>query len=176
MSETKISDDGAHDFDFFIGDWIVENRKLLKPLENSDQWETFQARQKNQKLPAGIGNFDDFVAESWRPGYVGMSLRIFNPETRLWSIYWLNNRNGGIDSRTGALTPPVVGKFENGIGIFEAADEFNGKPIIIRYTWSHITTNSARWEQAFSPDSGKSWETNWVMDIVRAATPFQVAN
>jgi hypothetical protein len=168
MSETEIPDNGARDFDFFVGEWLVENRKLLKPLENSNEWETFQARQKNQKLPAGIGNFDDFVAESWRPGYVGMSLRIFNPETRLWSIYWLNNRNGGIDSKTGVLMPPVVGKFQNGIGIFEAADEFHGKPIVVRYTWSHISPNSAHWEQAFSPDSGKSWETNWIMDLTRA--------
>jgi hypothetical protein len=169
VSETRAPDDGAQDFDFFVGDWIVENRKLLKPLEGSDQWETFQARQRNQELPGGIGNFDDFVAESWRPGFVGMSLRIFNPETKLWSIYWLNNRNGGIDSKTGALTPPVVGKFRNGIGVFEATDEFNGKPIVVRYTWSRITTNNARWEQAFSPDLGKSWETNWIMDLVRVA-------
>lgn len=167
MSDTRAADDGAHDFDFFLGHWVVANRKLLKPLEGSDQWETFEARQHNQELPGGIGNFDDFVSESWRPGFVGMSLRIFNPETKLWSIYWLNNRNGGIDGKTGALTPPVVGKFHNGVGVFEGHEELNGKPIVVRYTWSHITANSARWEQAFSPDAGRSWETNWIMDLTR---------
>jgi hypothetical protein len=27
-----------------------------------------------------------------------------------------------------------------------------------------------RWEQAFSDDAGKSWETNWTMDFRRADT------
>jgi len=165
--QSEISS-GARDFDFFMGDWVVENRHLTKRLEGSDQWETFQARQHVQPLPGGIGNFDEFIAKDWKPGYVGMSLRIFNPETKLWSIYWLTNQNGGIDSKSGALMPPVVGKFENGVGIFEGSDEFNGKPILVRYTWSQIAINSARWEQAFSTDGGKSWETNWIMRMSRA--------
>lgn len=169
MSETTLSQDGAHDFDFFLGEWLVQNRKRLRILENCDEWETFTATQKNQALPGGIGNFDDFIAEAWRPGYVGMSLRIFNPETGLWSIYWLNNRNGGIDSQTGALMPPVVGKFQDGVGLFEAKDTFNGKPVIVRFKWFVISANSARWEQAFSPDDGASWETNWVMDLTRVS-------
>lgn len=171
MQQASQNINGAQDFDFFVGDWIIENKKRLKPLENSDQWEAFQATQRMQKLPAGIGNFDEFRSESWRPGFVGMSLRIFNGETGLWSIYWLNNKNGGIDGTTGSLTPPVVGKFENGIGVFVAADQFNGKAIIVRYTWSDITANAARWTQAFSADDGKSWEDNWIMDMRRAAPP-----
>jgi hypothetical protein len=165
-----VAASGINDFDFLTGDWLVENKKLLKVLEGCNEWETFRARERAQKLPAGIGYFDEFSAlagEHWRPGFVGMSLRIFNPETQLWSIYWLNNQNGGIDARTGALTPPVVGKFVNEVGIFEGADEFNGKAITVRYTWSRSGADSARWEQAFSPDAGKSWETNWVMNMSR---------
>ncbi len=165
-----VSASGIDDFDFLTGDWLVENKKLLKVLDGCNEWEKFRARERAQKLPAGIGYFDEFSAlagENWRPGFVGMSLRIFNPQTQLWSIYWLNNQNGGIDAKTGALTPPVVGKFVDGVGIFEGADDFNGKPIRVRYTWSHITADSARWEQAFSSDAGKSWETNWVMNMTR---------
>ncbi|MFZ6749418.1 hypothetical protein [Undibacterium sp. Ren11W] len=158
---------GAQDFDFLMGHWTIENRKMLKPLTGSDQWESFMATQHAQKLPAGIGNFDDFVPLVWRPGFIGMSLRIYNPETDMWSIYWLNNKNGGIDASTGMLTAPVVGRFENGVGSFLGADQFDGKAILVRYTWSDISPNSARWQQAFSSDEGLTWETNWIMQMSR---------
>lgn len=160
-------DSGAHDFDFLMGDWLIDNKKLRKPLEDASDWETFQARLHAQKLPAGMGNVDEFVADVWRSGFVGVTLRLFNPETALWSIYWLTQHNGGIDSKTGALAPPVVGRFQDGVGIFEGADEFNGKPITVRYTWEQTSANTARWEQAFSEDAGKHWETNWVMAFTR---------
>ncbi|MEQ1595029.1 MAG: hypothetical protein ABL985_08010 [Casimicrobium sp.] len=167
MSTLEHLGDGRQDFDFLFGDWIVRNRRLPNPLEGSDAWETFEATQRCQPLPGGIGNYDNFIAESWRPGYVGMSLRIFNPTTRRWSIYWLNNRDGGIDAATGALSVPVVGEFQNGVGVFEADDVFGGKPIRVRYTWSHISDTSARWQQAFSVDRGQTWEVNWIMEMTR---------
>lgn len=153
---------GIHDFDFLVGDWRVENRRLLKRLQDSNEWESFYATQKNCALPAGIGNYDDFIAEEWRPGFVGMSLRLFNPQTDLWSIYWLDNKTAGL-SESGVLLPPVVGRFENGIGVFECDDELDGLPIRVRYTWSDIKPDTARWEQAMSPDNGKTWEMNWRM-------------
>ncbi len=157
-----MNNDGIHDFDFLLGRWRVDNRRLRKRLQNNDEWETFDATQHNQALPGGIGNFDDFIAASWRPGFVGMSLRLFNPQTRLWSIYWLDNNTAGLDT-SGLLLPPVVGKFDQGVGVFECDDQLDGKPIRLRYTWSDITPDSARWEQAMSPDGGTTWEMNWRM-------------
>lgn len=161
------SSSGVRDFDFLMGQWHVENRRRPKALSGSDEWESFTAAQHAQKLPADIGNYDDFVPRGWRPGFVGLSFRVFNPTTGLWSIYWLNNQDGGIDKETGALTPPVVGKFQNGVGVFEANDEYKGQAIRVRYTWSHISANSARWEQAFSSDGGITWEVNWIMQLTR---------
>jgi hypothetical protein len=89
-----------------------------------------------------------------------MSLRLYNPRTRQWSIYWASNRIDGLE-------PPVVGSFENGVGVFEGRQELDGRPILVRFTWSSITRSSARWEQAFSPDDGKTWETNWIMTMTR---------
>ncbi len=169
MPTTPASHDAATDFDFLIGHWTVENRKRLKPLSGADDWEQFPARSTVQKLPGGIGNFDDYLAETWRPGFVGMTLRVFNPKTRLWSIYWLTNRDGGIDATTGALTPPVVGGFTDGIGVFQGADTYEGKAILMRFTWTPQDSRHARWEQAFSPDNGLSWERNWVMQFTRNA-------
>ncbi|WP_394778206.1 hypothetical protein [Undibacterium sp.] len=160
---------GNSDFDFIYGHWRITNRRLTARLQQCTEWEEFDATGHARPLPAGIGNYDDFIAPVWRPDFTGMSLRIFNPQTGLWSIYWLENKSGGLDS-AGSLLPPVVGKFTDGTGIFEGDDEHEGKTIRVRYTWSHITASSARWQQAMSEDGGASWETNWIMEFTRDHT------
>ncbi len=161
---------GAHDFDFLVGDWLVENKRLKHRFVGSNDWEHFTARQTNQPLPAGIGNFDDFVAPDWRPDFVGMSLRVFNPATTLWSIYWLDNHTGGLNAQ-GQLNPPVVGKFTGNTGIFTGDDVIGGRPVRVRFTWQKINANQAHWEQAMSTDQGRSWEINWKMTLTRVAQP-----
>jgi hypothetical protein len=150
------------DFDFLLGHWQVRNRRLQQRLQGNDDWEEFDARAHNQRLPAGIGNTDDFIPDCWRPGYVGMSLRVFNPQTGLWSIYWLDNQDGGLHP-SGVLRNPVVGKFSDGVGVFEGHDELDGRQIRVRYIWSDIGPDSARWQQAMSADGGATWELNWTM-------------
>jgi hypothetical protein len=93
--------------------------------------------------------------------YRGMSLRTYDPDQDRWSIYWLDSR------RPGFLFPPVAGGFDKGIGTFHGDDEHDGRAIRVRFLWSRITPQSARWEQAFSLDEGNSWETNWTMDFTR---------
>ncbi len=163
MTNSKAHD-GKHDFDFLFGSWAITNRRLRQRLQGCTEWETFDASQTITALPGGIGNYDDFIAPEWRPDLVGMSLRLFNPVTKLWSIYWLDNHSGGLNLQ-GSLNPPVVGQFSNGVGIFEGADMLGDQAILVRYTWSDITTDSAHWEQAMSNDNGKTWETNWHMDM-----------
>ena len=88
-----------------------------------------------------------------------MSFRFFDPETRRWSIYWADSR------RRGVLDPPVFGGFSGDVGVFEGDDTFEGRPILVRFTWSGVDTPTPRWEQAFSDDGGTTWETNWIMDF-----------
>jgi hypothetical protein len=155
--------DGAHDFDFLPGRWRVRNERLVARLQGCTEWETFEAISEAWALPGGLGNMDTYRTDHW-PGFVGMSLRLYNPHTRLWSIYWASNQ-------AGALDPPVVGAIPNGLGIFEGRDVLDGQPIVVRFTWSDITTTGARWEQAFSPDDGRTWERNWVMAMTRIGAP-----
>jgi len=161
---------GIHDFDFLVGYWRIENRRLTQRLQQGTEWESFDAVQNNLPLPGGIGNYDDYIADIWRPGFVGMSLRLFNPQTGLWSIYWLDNLTAGVDE-AGTLRPPVVGKFNGQIGIFEGDDELDGKKIRVRYTWTKINPMRATWEQAMSPDQGQTWETNWHMAMYKTDKP-----
>jgi hypothetical protein len=153
---------GVHDFDFFMGRWNVRNRRLRERLNGCKEWIEFEATAVARPLASGFGNEDEFHTDYW-PGFVGMSFRFFDPQTKQWSIYWSDNRRGG-----GHLAP-VVGSFSGDVGIFEGPDTFDGRPIVVRYTWSRVTTPSPRWEQAFSEDGGKTWETNWVNDFTRPA-------
>lgn len=149
------------DFDFFMGIWKCRHRYLASRLVDCHDWIEFDGCCAARKILGGWGNSDE--SEINLPGdpYRGMSLRTWDPQKRRWSIYWL-------DSRTpGRLTPPVKGGFEKGIGLFQGNDTFDGRPIRVRFVWSRITQDSARWEQAFSVDEGRNWETNWYMDFKR---------
>jgi len=154
-------DDGRHDFDFWMGSWNVHNHYLRERLKGSTEWVEFEATSRARPLVGVLGNEDEFHTDH-DGGFVGMSFRFFDPETKLWSIYWADSR------RPGKLDPPVAGSFSGDTGRFEGADTLGRKPILFRFDWSGVTTSTPRWEQAFSDDGGKTWETNWVMELVRA--------
>jgi hypothetical protein len=159
MSDTNGKPAAVHDFDFLHGRWRIHNRRLRERLTNCDAWEEFEATGECRPILGGIGNIDEFLTDYWTD-FVGMALRLFNPQTGKWSIYWADTQQSG-------LLPPVIGSFSNGVGSFEGADELRGQLVQVRYIWSDITGTSARWEQAFSPDNGHTWETNWIMHFTR---------
>jgi hypothetical protein len=150
------------DFDFWMGTWNVRGRRLRERLAGCHEWDDLDATSVAWPLLDGLGNVDEFRTD-YQGGFVGMSLRLFDSATRMWSIYWADSRN------TGPLDPPVVGFFSDGVGVFECDDTFDNRPIRVRYTWSRVTTDHPRWEQAFSTDEGETWETNWINDFTRTA-------
>src|SRR5262245_25393836 len=153
--------DGSHDFDFWMGSWKVHNHYLRERLRGSSDWVNFEATSVARPLLDGLGNEDEFRTEH-EGGFIGMSLRFFDPTTETWWIYWADTR------RPGELDAPVVGAFDGDVGVFEGADTFEGRPIKVRFVWSGVTTPTPRWEQAFSADDGETWEVNWVMEFTRA--------
>ena len=161
MSDTLQVEATARDFDFWLGSWDVANRRLKRRLAGSDDWEEFAATSVARPILDGLGNEDVFTTDH-DGGFVGMSFRFFDPERRRWSIYWADSR------RPGELDPPVVGRFDGDVGVFQGEDVFKGRPILVRFTWSGVTTTTPRWEQAFSDDGGRTWETNWVMEFTPA--------
>ena len=149
------------DFDFFMGTWKVRHKRLKARLVGSGEWEVFAGVCVAQKTLGGYGNVDDNVLELPSGTYRAVTLRSYDARSETWSIWWLDSRNPG------SLDIPVVGRFENGVGTFLAEDTLNGKPIQVRFQWTVPEPDAPRWEQAFSPDAGRSWETNWVMDFTR---------
>ena len=153
---------GCESFDFLVGDWRVEHRKLKRRLAGDDEWLDFTGSCAMRKILGGRGNIDENVLDVPGAAYEGFTLRLFAPAEGSWSIWW-------VDSRDPAVTSPVVGRFRDGVGTFLGDDELDGKPIKVRFVWSDITPTSARWEQAFSPDAGTTWEINWTMTFARVS-------
>lgn len=149
------------DFDFLIGRWRVRHRRLKARLAGSDAWDEFEGTSTARKILAGFGNMDENQIGLPAGPYTGVSLRLFDPARQTWTIWWMDSRYPG------ALDPGVTGAFRDGVGTFLGEDELRGQPIRVRYLWSRITPTSCRWEQAFSADNGKTWETNWIMDHSR---------
>ncbi len=155
---------GLHDFDFLAGSWRVHHRRLKERLAGSHEWVSFEGTCTMRPLMDGYGNVDDNVLDMPGNPYHGVGLRSYDPKTGEWQIWWLDGR-----MPHAPLDPPVKGHFVNGVGNFYSDDTLRGKAVRVRYTWSHITPTSARWEQAYSPDAGKTWETNWEMEFERVA-------
>ncbi len=156
----QTENDGRNDFDFLIGAWNVHHRSLKARLKGSTEWGEFSGEMTCRKILSGLGNLDENTIQ-WNTGPVqAITLRLFNPELREWSIYWSTDR-------TGTLDVPMIGGFQDGIGQFYSQEVFEGRHIYSRFIWSKITAISCQWEQAFSEDGGKTWETNWVMEFER---------
>jgi len=146
-------------FDFLVGTWDTTQRKMVKPLSGSDEWETSAGTLRSFRMFDGAANVDELDLPEL--GFKGITLRLLNPVTQEWSIYWVNSRNGEL------ALPPVVGRFVDGVGDFFSEEDWHGQAIRVRYRWSDITGTSARWAQAFSTDGGETWETNWVAEFSR---------
>lgn len=151
--------DGRHDFDFYFGRWKVENRRLAKRLAGSEDWIEFEATDECRPVLGGLGSVDSYRTD-WNGGIEGFALRLYRPQTRLWHVYWASDRDG-------VLEPPLTGGFRDGVGEFHGLEAHDGRMLPSRARWTDIRADSVHWEQALSPDGGRSWETNWVMRMTR---------
>jgi len=153
--------DGQHDFDPLIGAWKYHLKKLLHPLTGSTTWVEFDGTGICNKIWDGRSQLDTIEVDSPTTGHIeGLTLRLYNPQTHQWRLYWAN-------SKVGVMDPPQIGEFKNGRGEFYAQDLLNGKSIIIRFAWTNMTTITPHFEQSFSDDGGKTWEVNWITDQTR---------
>jgi hypothetical protein len=144
------------DFDLLLGEWKMFHKKLKTRLNNCTEWIDLESIDENYgPILNGIGNTDLYKANFDGNPFEGFTLRLFNPKTKLWSLYW-------VASNSGALDPPVVGSFENNIGHFFCKDTFNGQSVIVMFRWDKRDVLHPVWSQAFSPDNGKTWEWNWI--------------
>lgn len=159
--------DGQHDFDFEIGTWKTHLSRRLHPLTGSDTWTEMEGTSVVRKVWNGRGNLVELVADGPAGHFEGLSLRLYNPQSRQWSLNFAN-------SSQGTLTTPTIGRFKDGRGEFYSQETLDGRAILVRFIISPLTPDSCRFEQAFSDDGGKTWEVNWIAVDTRmkdAGTP-----
>jgi len=155
--------DGSHDFDFVIGDWKAHVRRLPDRLNKSNVWVTYDGISNHHKILDSNSNFEEFDVTSTdkKLRIKAQTLRLYNPTTRQWSIHLLDVNEGTLD------VPYVTGGFTGNRGEFYGMDQYKGRAILVRYVWLDINPKSARMEQSFSPDGGKTWEVNWICELSR---------
>jgi len=151
--------DGQHDFDWDIGTWKTHQRRLLHPLTGSTTWVEYNGTDVVRKIWEGANSG---VVEADGPsGHLEIfTLRLYNPQAHQWSISFTN-------PSTGTMSIPSVGEFKDGRGEFYDQETFNGRTILLRLSVSDITSTSCRFEQAFSDNGGRTWETNFIVTETR---------
>jgi hypothetical protein len=151
------------DWDFLAGSWTVRHKRLAARLAGSKEWHEFDGTLVNWPVMGGAGNVGDNVMNLPSGTIRGVGFRAYDPASKKWLSWWLDGRDPT------SIGEPMRGGFSGTAGMLEAKDTYDGKPIVVRVTWSHDGRKSARWEQAFSADGGQTWETNWVSDFDRKA-------
>lgn len=155
LQQASRQRDGQHDFDFEIGTWKTHLRRLVHPLTGSTIWVEYEGTSVVRKIWNGRANLVELAVDGPAGHIEGLSLRLYNPQARQWSISFANRSNG-------TLSTPAIGGFRNGRGEFFDQEFLDGRAILVRSVWSHITPDSCRFEQSFSDDGGKTWEVNWI--------------
>jgi hypothetical protein len=164
VPEHTVSEhDGQHDFDFEIGVWTIRLSQLQDRLVGSKIWIKFSGTSNTRKVWDGRANLEEFKTEGPSGNIEGLTLRVYNPQTRQWSIYWANSK----DPALGQAIQPMVGEFKDGRGEFYDQELWKGRTVYVRFVWSNITLDSAHFEQSYSDDGGKTWEVNWITDQSR---------
>ena len=152
--------DGQSDFDFVFGRWKIHNRRLQKPLSGSTTWYEFEGASVARPIWGGKAHVDEYEAESPSGRIQGMTVRLYDPQSKQWTIYWANAAKGAFDV-------PMVGAFRDGVGAFYDQETYEGRAVYVRFLWTVQGKDACRWEQAFSADGGTTWETNWIMEMTR---------
>jgi hypothetical protein len=154
--------DGQRDFDFHIGSWKTRLRRLQKPLTGSKTWVEYEGTTVVRKVWNGAANLVELDVSGPAGRIEGLSLRLYNPESRQWSLHFSNRR-------TGTMSPPTIGEFRNGRGEFTSQEDLDGRAIFVRFVISDISPDSCHFEQAFSADGGRTWEVNWIATDTRVS-------
>lgn len=159
--------DGQRAFDFEIGTWATHLKRLRNPLSGSTEWVEYKGTTVVRDVLDGRANLAELRVDGPAGRIEGLSLRLYNPESRQWTLNFANIADG-------LLTEPMVGEFRDGRGEFYAQDTFKGRAVLVRFVISVLGPDSCRFEQSFSADGGKTWELNWVATDTRLPTKKEV--
>jgi hypothetical protein len=117
-----VNANGQHDFDFEIGSWKTELKRLVKPLSGSTTWVAYEGTTVVRKVWEGKANLVELNVTGPGGSFTGLSLRLYDPQTRQWSLNFANISGGG-------MAIPAIGSFKDGRGEFYNQETYNGRSI-----------------------------------------------
>ncbi|HET7175590.1 MAG TPA: hypothetical protein VFK21_06220 [Gammaproteobacteria bacterium] len=144
-----------HAFDWQFGDWDVHMSRLKAPLTGSNTWIPMDGSVVVKRIWGGKANVAEIDVQGASGPLQFLSLRLYNPAAKQWSLNFAGSGDG-------TFGVPEIGAFKDGRGDFYDQEPYADKTIMVRFSFLNIGTDSARDEQAFSGDYGKTWEVNWV--------------
>ena len=153
--------DGARDFDFEFGRWHTELRRLTHPLSGSADWVRYSGTTTVTPIWEGKANLVELEVGGPAGRIEGMSVRLYDPSSRQWSLNYSNGRIGTL------VGEPTVGSFANGRGEFYSTDELDGRAILVRFVIAPKSADRIHFEQSYSADGGRTWEANWIATDTR---------
>jgi hypothetical protein len=160
LAVTASATSSKNDFDYLVGNWNIRNRTLKEHLVGSDEWEEFNATQEFRLVLLGLGNVDIFHTKLDRKPFEGLTVRLFDPQTRLWTIYWA-------DSNAMKLDGGKAGSFDGDMGEFFGREVVGGKDVIVKFHWDKRNPKAPIYSRAFTADAGRTWEWNWYSNFSR---------
>ena len=152
---------GVHDFDPQIGHWHTELRRLAHPLSGSTEWVEYSGTTVTTPVWGGKANLVELEVNGPAGAIEGLSLRLFDPRSGQWSVNYANSRSGALDGA------PVSGAFTNGRGEFYGTDTADGRTVLVRFLITPQGADRIHFEQSYSADGGRTWETNWIATDTR---------
>lgn len=148
----------ADDFKFLSGHFRIHHRRLRERFADCTEWIDLEAEFWGYPVMDGAAAVDEMKGEINGRPFWGMTVRMYDPETNQWALYWA-------DSWTPHIYPPVKGTITDGVGEFRGSDTEAGRAVEVRFRWSITETGRPLWDQSFSLDGGESWEMNWTMEF-----------
>jgi hypothetical protein len=152
--------DGQHDFDFNFGTWNTHIRRVLDPLSGSTHSVELNGTVTVRKVWDGRAQLEEIEADGPKGHWEGLTLFLYDPSAHQWSQTFVN-------SKSGVLTPGLIGSFKDGRGELYAQDTVNGRSILIRCVWSDIKPDSHHFEESYSDDGGKTWAPAFIASLTR---------
>jgi len=136
QQQPGCSDEKSHQFDFWIGEWVVYSGEDL----------------------AGHSSIEPILdgcalRETWSgaKGSAGSSFNFYKPQLGQWQQFWVW-RNG--------TTLELTGGFKNGQMVLEGeSKDGEERPIRNRITWYDNTDGTVRQHWETSADEGNTWKT-----------------
>lgn len=149
------ADNAQHDFDWEIGTWDTQLKRLSEPLSGKSNWLEYTGTSVVKPVMDKRANLVELDVRGPAGRIAGVSLRLYQPASGNWTLHFANLANG-------LMTDPMHGSFKQGNGTFYGQDTVDGRMVFVRFLVTPMNKDQWRFEQAYSLDGGATWETNWI--------------